>query len=175
MAQRGRPATPKTGKDAIGVKLWRGKNKDVLFWISDAMRFAPPGMRTPVWHYVWKAKCTTCGKSHAQTLQTSYLEIKQGKEIKYRIRCAPCRGEAGAGKAVGEVAKAVVVSDQERAQAQRVLTVFTVDTPDNRDAAHWMSAKNWDEGFKAIVRSTLAGVKCEYMTEQFIAELANNG
>ena len=169
MAQRGRPATPKTGKDAIGVKLLRGKNKDVLFWISDAMRFAPPGMRTPVWHYVWKAKCTTCGKSHAQTLQTSYLEIKQGKEIKYRIRCAPCRGEAGAGKAL------VAISDQEKAQAARVLNVFTVDTPDNREAAKWMSAANWDAGFKDLVRSTIAGVQCEYMTEQFIAELANNG
>lgn len=174
MAQRGRPAKPKTGKDAVGVKLLRGKNKDVLFWISDAMRFAPPNCKTPVWHYTWKSKCTSCGKSHAQTLHTSYLPIKQGKEISYRMRCEKCRGEAGAGKAV-EPVKAVVISDQERAQAQRVLTVFTVDTQDNREAAKWMSAANWDAGFKALVRSTLAGVRCEYMTEQFISELANNG
>lgn len=172
MAQRGRPASPKTGKDAIGVKLLRGKNKDVLFWISDAMRFAPPGMRTPVWHYVWKSKCTTCGKSHAQTLQTSYLEIKQGKEIKYRIRCAPCRGEAGAGKAVGVVP---VASATDVALANRMLTALTVDTPDNREYVKWLSAANWDEAFKALVRSTIASVKCEYMTEQFISELAKNG
>jgi len=166
--------------------MWRERRANGTFYVEKRQQGA------------WRSRCQDCGKMHTQ--RSIHKRPNHLDKFPFSVFCDKCRtGKRGvtvlfrAYNQVPEAAEPLIldedfnpvgcmaedadapVSAQEQAQAARVLNVFTVDTPDNREAAKWMSAANWDVGFKALVRSTIAGVQCEYMTEQFIAELANNG
>jgi hypothetical protein len=175
--QRGRPSASLSGDEVIGRRVPRGLHPK--WWRCDNVRERMIPREHGGGHvveYRWVSRCT-CG-ARMEEWKRYTLPPVAAADHRLPAKCEACNDRVTGRDQVGDdeaVAVAPVASEQDRAQAARVLNVFTVDTPGNREAAHWMTAANWDAGFKALVRSTLAGVRCEYMTEQFISELANNG
>lgn len=173
--QRGRPSASLNGDAVIGRRVPRGLHPK--WWRCDNVRERTIPREHGGGHvveYLWVARCA-CGARMEEWKQYTLPPVS-GHRLP--AKCDACndrvtgRDRSDIGIPISPVPAA---SAADVALANRVLTALTVDTPANRKYVEWLSAANWDEGFKALVRSTIAGVQCEYMTEQFISELAKNG